>query len=158
MPKDIRLLTIGLKFAEKKYGSGNIAWPKDFSWIYIDGFKLPENFRAGVSITDLLILVPENYGYGGCFRDIFMDPELELLDREGTGYRKLGTDLHGFREFPYPTMTAEQKKVFRERSWAYLCLHDGNPDGTLTSYLDNVSMYLAYPYKDWKSISTVYKK
>ncbi len=156
MPRDIRRLTIGIRFAEKKYGVDNIEWPKDFSWIYVAGFKLPENCQQ--EYTNILILVPENYGYGGCLRDIFVRRDLELLDRDGRTYRKLDRDLHGYREFPYSSMNAEQKRIFKERSWAYLCLHDLDPEGSLTSYLDKVKMYLENPYKDWKSISTVYRR
>lgn len=156
MPRDIRRLTIAIRFAEKKYGSHNLQWPQDYSWIYVAGLNLPDNCRQAQS--DVLILVPENYGYGGCLRDVFIRPDLELLDRDGGSYRKLDTDLHGYREFPYSSMNANQKKIFRERSWAYLCLHDLDPEGSLTSYLDKVKMYLGNPYKDWKSISTAYRK
>lgn len=156
MPRDIIRLTIGMKFAEKAYGARNIEWSRDFSWIYVDNFTLPENFRT--RSTNILVLVPENYGYGGCYRDIFIDPDLELLDREGRTYRKLDSELHGFLEFPYASMTTEQKQLFRGRDWFYLCLHDLDAEGSLTSYLEKVKLYLGNPYKDWKSISTVYRK
>ena len=160
MPRDIRRLTIGIKFAEKKYGATNIEWAKDISWIRIHDFKLPENFRQ--KYTNMLILVPENYGYGGCLKDTFINADLELLDRQGKSYTsfdsKVDPIFHGYREFPYSSMTSEQKNIFSGRNWFYLCLHDLDADGSLTSYLEKVQMYLGNPYKDWKSISTVYRK
>jgi hypothetical protein len=106
----------------------------------------------------MIVLVPENYGHNGCYRDIFVDPGLELLDASGRDYRLLDQQLHGFREYPYSTMSPEAKRIFRERNWFYLCLHDKDPKSSLLNYLFKVKVFLGNPYKDWKSIADGYRK
>lgn len=150
MSRDLRRFKIDIKEVVEKYGNEKVFWPKDYSWIYIKEFKLPDNFKE--SYTDILILVPENYGYGGCFRDIFINPDLNLLDRDGKTYRKLDKDIHGFREFPYMNMSDKMKKKFLHRSWFYLCLHDLDPKSSILNYLFKVKIFLENPYKDWESI------
>jgi len=151
---DLRRFNIDIRMACEAYGADQVFWARDCSFIWIKNFKLPENFRnAG---TNLLILVPESYGHGGCFRDLFLDPDLELLDRDGHGYRKLDRDIHGFREFPYSRMSEDMKKKLQDRNWFYLCLHDKDPKSSVLNYLQKVCIYLGNPYKDWKSITANY--
>lgn len=117
---------------------------------------MPNNFKQ--RRTNLLILVPVNYGYGGCYRDIFLNPDLELLDKEGKNYRKFDRDIHGFRQFPYSSMSDSMKNTFMEKSWFYLCLHDRNPKSSLLNYLYKVHLFLGNPYRDWSAIQANIKK
>lgn len=128
---------------------------QDASFAMVESFKLPVNFKN--TYTNIIILVPENYGHGGCFRDIFIDPDLELLNKNGTDYRKMDTDIHGFRRYPYASMSDEMKKIFQDKNWFYLCLHDKNPDSSIINYLDKVKLFLGNPYKNWKAIFEGYK-
>lgn len=150
MSRNINRLNTDLQMAQKEFGTDNIFWPSDVNWIKIDGFKLPRNFSH--EFTNILILVPNNYGHGGCWRDVFINPELELLDRDGRTYRKLDRDIHGFREYPYASMSEEMRQILEDNQWFYLCLHDYNPRSSITNFLYKVGLFLANPYKDWESI------
>jgi hypothetical protein len=150
MERNLRRFAKDMDLAIRQYGSNKVSWAKDVSWIHVKDFQLPDNFRQ--SRTDILILVPDNYGYGGCYRDNFIETDLELLDRDGHSYRMLSSDIHGFREYPYSSMSESMKKILRDRGWFYLCLHDKNPESSLVNYLYKVRLYLGNPYKDWKAI------
>lgn len=156
MNRNIQRLNEDLRLAQKKLGAEKIFWPKDGAWIQIKEFELPSNFSQ--KDTSLLILVPENYGYGGCWRDVFIDPNLKLLDRDGKSYRKLDRKIHGFMEYPYESMSEERKKTFIKQDWFYLCLHDLNSKSSIVGYLFKIKLFLGNPYKDWDSIAKRYKK
>lgn len=129
MARDIKRLNKDIMFLCNKYGNHKVFWPKDGSWIIIKGFPLPANFRQ--KTTNILILVPDNYGYGGCYRDIFIDSDLELLDKEGKTYRKFGRDIHGYDVIPYGHISKELKAKLKNNRWYYLCLHDKNPNSSI---------------------------
>jgi len=151
MARDIKRLNEDLRLLCNKYGSDRVFWPRDGSWIMVKDFPLPSNFKQ--KTTNILILVPDNYGYGGCYRDIFISPDLELLDKKGRSYRRFGSDIHGYEEIPYSNLPKELKTQIKNKKWYYLCLHDKNPMSSIINYLFKVSLFLSNPYKDWKAIS-----
>lgn len=156
MPINKTRFVMDMQIAEEKYGKHNIKWAADYSWIRVDDFELPENFKQ--THTNILILVPANYGYGGCYRDIFINNGLELLSKDGNFYEKLGTHLHYYEKFPYPWMTEEKKKEIKDKQWGYLCLHDQNPNSGLVNYLYKADLFLGNIHKEWKKIYEGYRK
>lgn len=154
MTKDIIRFNNDIRMVCGVFGQRNITWTKDASCIRIAQFPLPNNFRQ--RYTNLLVLVPENYGYGGCFRDIFLAPDLDLLTRDRKNYRRLDTDIHGFRRYPYSAITDEIKEVFIKNNWFYLCLHDKDPKSSILNYLYKVNLFLSNPYKNWAAIENGY--
>ena len=152
MPRDIKRFNIDVMMASRACGTNNVFWPQDMSWIRINNYELPSNFRE--RYTNILILIPENYGYGGCFRDIFINPDLELLDRDGKTYRKMDSDIHGFREIPYFSVSPDFKSLLADRNWFYLCLHDKDPKSSIVNYLYKIRLFLSNPYKDWSAIES----
>lgn len=154
MAKDIGRFNNDIRMACGAFGDQHVFWPKDASYVKIDQFPLPGNFRY--PRTNIIIIIPENYGYGGCFRDIFLDPDLELLDKDGRSFRRLSGDIHGFRKYPYSSMSDGMKEIFVRRNWFYLCLHDKDSKSCIVNYLYKVNLFLANPYKDWKAIENGY--
>lgn len=155
MSKKVRRFKTDLKILCEEYGRERIFWPDDASWVMVAGFNLPQNFKQ--TQTNILILIPDNYGYGGCFEDNFIDPHLQLLDKSGKKYRKLSSDIHGFRKCPYSRIPDRLKEELMKKDWLYLCVHDTDPQSSLSNYLFKVNLYLSNPYKDWSKISAGYK-
>ena len=155
MSKNINRLVKDLKMTIEAYDKNKIFWASDYSWIEIKDFKLPHNFKK--QYTNILILIPDNYGYGGTFNDIFIDTGLEVLDKEGRKYETLDSRLHFFGEYPYNRMSKEMRQELVRKKWGYLCIHDKNPESTILNYLFKVRLYLENIHKDWDSISKYYK-
>lgn len=156
MPINKKRFAKDIKMTEMQYGLDKVRWAKDLSWVRINNFELPDNFKQ--SFTNILILVPANYGYGGLFRDIFIDPDLEVLAKDGKTYEKLGKHLHYFEQYPYQSMTEQMKNEFKKNNWGYLCLHDQNPESRIVDYLFKVRLYLGNIHKDWQAIYEKYRK
>lgn len=156
MPIDKNRFAKDIQLTEKKYEAENVYWAADLSWVRINNFRLPDNFRH--SKTNILILVPANYGSGGRFRDIFIDPDLELLAKDGKTYERLGKHLHYFEKYPYQSMKEDMKTQFENNNWGYLCLHDQNPESSIVNFLFKVSLFLGNIHKDWKTIYEKYRK
>lgn len=156
MPVNKKRLAMDIQIAENELGPNRVLWAPDLSWVYIKEFSLPDNFMD--FRTNILILVPATYGYGGRFRDIFINRDLEVLSKDGRTYEKLGKHLHYFDKYPYASMTEEMKEKFVINKWGYLCVHDGSADSGVLNYLYKVKLYLANIHKDWKAIYEKYTK
>lgn len=156
MPINKQRLMLDIQTAQKKFGHENVLWAPDCSWVMINRFELPDNFSH--FDTSIIILIPATYGYGGCYRDVFINRNLEVLSKDGGTYEKLGNHLHYFDKYPYSSMTNEMKSAFEKRDWGYLCLHDHSPNSGIVNYLYKIRLYLANIHKNWKAIFEGYQK
>jgi molybdopterin/thiamine biosynthesis adenylyltransferase len=103
--RDVRLLTA-------RFGEDAVVWAADYSWITVAGFSLPPGLDA--RSTNLLVMVPDGYGYGVPYRELYVDPGLRVW-HEGA-----------WREFPGVTGAV---LVLTEGDFLRLRDHLLRPDG-----------------------------
>lgn len=136
MARNVRRINAELGLLQRRQGAERVFWPGDLSWILVRGRDLPPGLNRGA--TDMLVIVPDGYGYGVPYRELYVDPELRLL----RGGRLLEIP-HYFDGNGYaPTVDV------RRKGWRYLCLHmDGwlRGDNVLT-FLKQVEVFLSDPF------------
>ena len=59
-----------------KYGDDQVFWPEKLEWVLICNWPLPAGWSR--STTDLIIFLPDNYGFGASLRDCVIDPGLKF--------------------------------------------------------------------------------
>lgn len=138
--RDITLLNGEIAMAQKRFGPQRIRWGKNYLWVMIYEFPLPPG-KYNQAHTNLLVLVPENYGYGQPYRDAFVSPGLKARHR---GYDE---DLpHYYDRYPYSRgdVQAQADELVR-KGWAYICLHQScwkRGHDHLLSFLDQLYVFL----------------
>ncbi len=142
--RDRQRIQAECQLLERNYGADRAFWSSNYDWMLIDNFRLPPNYNQ--QFCRVLVLVPEHYGYGQPYRDLFTTTGLRL--RHGGGWRQLP---HYFESFPYDSLSAELVKELRDKKWSYLCLHPDNwkvTDNILT-FMVQVYTFLSNPFYDW---------
>src|SRR5438552_2048072 len=110
--KNTARITAELKLLCRLYGESSIYWAPDYSWIEIKRLPLPEGLSKPA--TNVLIVVPDRYGYGVPLRELYVDPDLRVL--WNGAWREIPHYFDGGRQYA-PNRDA------RDRNWRYLCLH-----------------------------------
>ena len=138
--KNVARINRELHYLLSEYGEARVYWPPAHQWVMIQDFPLPRGWSP--SKTDIVILIPDNYGNGAPLRDCFVDADLRF--RHNGKWQKIG---HYFDTPGGYTVDSE----FRDIGWRYLCLHmqDWRPEYTFFSYLKVIRVYLSNPYHSW---------
>ena len=131
-----------IKLLEQLYGRNRVVWAPDHSWIMITDWKLPPNYNA--SKVNIIILVPDQYGYGTCYSDSFVPAGLRL--RRNGGWV---VPPHYFEEYSF--LRSEFVKELQRNRWSYLSVHPANwsSSNNITTYLTQVYTFLSNPFDDW---------
>lgn len=138
--RNISRLNAEIKLLCTRYGEENVTWARDYSWVKIDGVELPATLNK--THTNILILIPENYGYGEPIKDCFIDPEIKIR------YRGEWREIpHYFPDNPFRN---SKFKAQYGRNWRYMCLHQRGWDpkrDTILGYLNQLYTYLSDPFR-----------
>jgi hypothetical protein len=139
--RNISRVEMEIKIACATFGSDRVQWARDYSWIRILRWETPPTINR--PRTNILVIVPENYGYGEPFKDCFVDEGLEVWEE---GRRRWVRIPH---YFPAPAGVNE----YYEEGWRYLCVHQmiWNPSrDNIITYLNQVYTFLSDPFRDWE--------
>jgi len=142
--RDLPRIQAECQLLERNYGANRVYWASNYDWILVDDFRLPPNYNQQSS--RVLVLVPDHYGYGQPYRDLFTSTGL-LLRHQG----EWCTLPHYFERFPYSSLNDGFVNELRDKQWSYLCLHPDNwkvTDNILT-FLAQVYTFLCDPFLDW---------
>lgn len=133
-------LNAELKVLAEAFGEEAVAWAPNYDWVRIEGVPLPANLSK--PRTNLLIIIPENYGHGEPLKDAFVDPDLRI-SRNGEWM-----DIpHYFPDMMGPIARRFEKQY--GKNWRYLCLHQAAWDpqrDSLLGYVQQIYVYLSDPF------------
>lgn len=138
--RDTGRLNAELKLLTKVYGDDRVSWPLNQDWVMIRDFPLPAGWN--VKTTDIVVILPDNYGYGEPLKHCFVDPALRY--RHNSKWEKIP------HYFDSPDGHSP-KREFNKQGWRYLCLHmmEWKKDSWIQNYLDAVTTYLSDPFAQW---------
>lgn len=143
--KDINRVKAEIKLLEKVYGRKRVTWSPDYSWVMLADWKLPPKYNA--THINIIVLVPDQYGYGPCYRDFFVPRGLKTR-RKGSW-----VDLpHYFDRYPYQDLLRSGLvSELQRQSWSYVCVHPEHwaPSDNITTFLTQVYTFLSSPFTDW---------
>ena len=147
---DIHRMNAEIRMLQNHFGQDSLLWHPDYRWVMVKGFPLPEGLNR--TATAIVVLIPEQYGYGAPLRDAFIDPKLTARNPEKGCYEKIP---HYFKEYPYTRIELGSKAEWTKKGWQYICIHKkkvaGNGSGIL-SYLKSVYIFLSNPFHDWEEM------
>jgi len=117
---------------------GKVDWTEDLKFVRIRDYRLPAGYHPGT--TNVLIVVPENYGFGVPLRESYIDPNIRLM-KDGE-----------WVEIPHyfdSDKTFSRTKRARLKGWRYMCVEFNrwNPGDTFLTYLDGLRLFLSDPYR-----------
>jgi len=143
--RDINRLRTEISLLERNYGAGNVQWPQDFGWIYVNRFLLPPG-KYNQSACKALVLVPEHYGYGVPYTDFFVSQG--ILVQHGGNWHSLP---HYFDRFPYRHLKDNFVSELQSQGWSYLCLHPERwrQSDSILTFLVQAYTFLSDPFRDW---------
>jgi len=143
--RDISRLNAEVQLLQGVFGPERVWWSPDYRWIYIDGFQLPPNLNQRE--TEVLIFVPENYGYGQPYQYLFVAPALKVWHQG-----RLREFPHYFKRFPYRGMEEARVQELLDKGWTYLCVHQKkwDPNSNVLTFLEQARLLLSDPFRDWE--------
>jgi len=144
--RDTDRIKAEIKLLEEEYGAERIAWASDYSWIKIEKWKLPPKYNAAQ--INVLVLVPDKYGYGLAYRDFFVPDGLRI--KHNGSWTKIP---HNFDRFPYQNLLESNLvNELQRNGWSYQCLHPEHWDSSdnIITYLSQVYTFLSDPFAPWK--------
>ncbi|HOF41466.1 MAG TPA: E2/UBC family protein [Candidatus Hydrogenedentes bacterium] len=138
--RDIRRLNAELQLLMTMYGNDRVSWPRTQNWVMIRDFPLPAGWNFKTS--DIVVILPDNYGFGEPLKHCFVDPALRFL--HNGNWKKIDHYFDSERGYtPHPE--------FNAKGWRYLCLHmkTWTPDSWVQTYLDAITTFLSDPFAGW---------
>lgn len=138
--RNIGRINAEIKLLMDNYEHQQIRWAADYSWIRIIKFKMPGNINFKTS--EVLIIVPENYGYGEPFKDCFIK----------YGLRVWHPAQHQWVEIPHYFDKENGVNKYYNKDWRYMCIHQEGwiPEkDNIIKYLNQVYTFLCNPFRDW---------
>jgi len=145
--RDIDRIKAEIKLLEGEYGPERIVWAPDYSWIEIGNWKLPPKYNA--TQVGILVLVPEQYGYGAYYRDFFVPHGLRV--RHDGDWTRLP---HYFDKFPYWSLVKNNLvSELQRQGWSYVCVHPEHwsSSDNIATFLTHVYTFLSNPFADWEN-------
>ena len=143
--KDAKRIRAEIKLLEAAYGRDSVVWSPDYSWIMVQDWRLPPEYNS--DRVNIIILVPDQYGYGPSYRDFFVPKGLRR--RRNGNWTSLP---HYFDRFPYQSMLrSELVSELQRQGWSYVCVHPvhWNSTDNITTFLTQVYTFLSAPFADW---------
>lgn len=135
--EELRLLTA-------KYGHDHVFWPPSTEWVLIRNWPLPAGWSR--PSTDLIVFLPDNYGFGAALHDCVVDPGLKFYE---DGEWVEPPHYYGGEKKYMP----ESLKKLARVDWRYLCVHAEAWDtrDSIFTYLELLQLYLSNPNYDWNT-------
>lgn len=138
--RNIRRIRSEIQVLCRQFGEEAVTWAPDYSWVMIHGVRLPPKYNR--EATNVLILIPENYGHGQPLQDVFVDPNLRIIvDGEPKEIPHYFPNRNGWMASQFP----EQYR----KKWRYLCLKQEKWDpkrDSLLAYLNQLYTFLSDPF------------
>lgn len=138
--RNIARINAEIQVLRRTFGEEAVIWSPLYDWVCILGVPLPSNLNK--PRTNLLIIIPENYGHGEPLKDAFVDPDLMI--------RRNGQWVPIPHYFPEAMgFIAKQFHKQYGKNWRYLCLHQEtwNPErDSLLGYVNQIYTYLSDPW------------
>jgi hypothetical protein len=133
-----------LRLLVAKYGDNQVHWLATLEWVLILNWSLPAGWSRPV--TNLVVFLPDNYGFGGPLRDCVIDPGLKFCE---DGEWVEPPHYYGGEKKYMP----ESLKKFANKDWRYLCVHaeSWKPQDSIFTYLELLQLYLSNPNYDWNT-------
>jgi hypothetical protein len=147
--RDIQRIKAEIKLLELSYGAENVIWAADYSWTMVKNWKLPPKYN--LERADILILVPQKYGYGESYRDFFISQGLRIRQNGDWTTFPHYFDKFPYSTLPYSTMSDELKSELQRNKWAYACVHPKywTTLDNIVTFLNQVYTFLCDPFRDW---------
>ena len=153
---DIRRMNAEIRMLQDQFGSDRVVWPRNYRWVLVKGFRLPPGLTKAA--TNVVVLIPDQYGNGAPLRDAFLDPELKAYNRESRQFESMP---HYFKQYPYAKLDLGSREEWARKLWQYICIHKENGKATgagILTYLDSVYTFLTDPFRDWTGTFDSYNK
>lgn len=143
--REIRRIQAEIKLLEMEYGSENVLWARNYSWLNILKYRLPPQYNR--EITPIIVPVPEHYGNGSPYMDFFVGSGLRLLHSGGWVVVP-----HYYEKFPYSRLDDKFVLELKENGWSYLCVHPEKwtQEDNIFTFLNQVYVFLCDPFRDWE--------
>ena len=136
--RHIARITAEITKLREIFGEARVVWAPDYSWVQLLEVPLPPGLTLAAS--DMLLVIPDRYGYGMPLRELYVDPGLRVR-REG----KWVEIPHYFdRQDGY-----SPNRQMPSRNWRYLCLHNTQWKTTdsIFTFLQQVRLFLSAPFR-----------
>ncbi len=132
-----------LRLLVAKYGDSRVHWLVTLEWVLILDWPLPSGWSRPT--TNLVVFLPDNYGFGASLRDCVIDPGLQFFE---DGEWVEPPHYYGGEKKYMP----ESLKTFANKDWRYLCVHaeSWKPQDSIFTYLESLQLYLSNPNYDWQ--------
>lgn len=127
-----------------KYGDNRVFWTVTVEWVLLRSWQLPTGWNRPT--TDLIVFLPDNYGFGAPLRDCVIDPDLKYY---ADGEWVEPPHYYGGEKKYMP----ESLKGLAHKDWRYLCVHAEawEPRDSMFTYLELLQLYLSNPNYDWNT-------
>ncbi len=131
-----------LRLLVAKYGDDQVHWVETLEWVLIRNWPLPEGWSRRA--TNLIVFLPDDYGFGASLRDCVIDPSLKFY---ADGEWGEPPHYYGGEKKYMP----ESLKRLAHADWRYLCVHAEawNAHDSIFTYLEQLQLYLSNPNYDW---------
>jgi len=153
--RDHARLNAEIGLLKQHFGEDRVYWDSQGQWVMIKELPLPE--RLSQRASDVIVLIPENYGNGSPLRDAFIDPDIRAYNTKKKQYEEIP---HYFSKYPYAKLTLGNKEEWQQKGWQYICLHQKNGSGnhiSIMNYLTDLYKFLAEPFRDWEKTFSSYR-
>ena len=149
--RDYHRLAQEIRILEQRFGPEKVFWDRAGRWVMVQDFPLPRTVNRPA--TNVIVVIPEQYGNGAPLRDAFVDPDLEAYNPRTRRFEPIP---HLFARYPYNVgLVLGSTEEWYQKRWQYICLHLG--DGSLLTYLNNLYKYLNEPFRDWGALFASYQ-
>lgn len=128
--RNIRRLSFEIKILERIFGSRNINYPSDGSWIKISNYRLPQTKCAyNLGVTTILIIIPEEYDAVGVSLS-YVDMELRV--KRGMNFERLPHTHDG---------------EFSKEGYQWLCFEPSGKFVGLLDFINTLKFYFTNPFQ-----------
>ena len=97
--RNISRINEELRLLVAKYGDDQVHWLSAMEWVLIRNWPLPEGWSRPT--TNLVIFLPDNYGFGASLRDCVIDPGPSKSSPRLIGGISACMLRHGMRAIPF---------------------------------------------------------
>ena len=140
--RDVNRIRAEIKLLEAAYGRDSVVWSPDYSWIMVQDWRLPPEYNS--DRVNIIILVPDQYGYGPSYNDCFVPAGLRI--RQEDRWTSLP---HYFEKFAF--VRSQLVNELQRQGWSYVSVHPTHwgPSSNITTFLTQVYTFLSAPFADW---------
>ena len=128
--RNLRRLQFEMGILRKIFGSRNISYPSDGSWIKISNYELPRhNCAYNFRFTAILIIIPDEYGSVGV-SECYIDRDLKV--KKGLKLERLPHTQNG---------------KYNKEGYQWLCFEASNKFVSLLDFINTLKLYFNNPFR-----------